>query len=232
MAYYGVLGVTFKINRILQAVSLIAILGMTANFISQMVQSNATPPKVLVGTLSVVSANPKSRLWCSPLILEHQTCIAVLYCAITFILFMDNILSFLINTGTDILILIAVIVVAVTVGKPLSYLDCNVIGKMSGDNASALSFANSLANNLDKEGGKVSYSHWIGASKANCLEMKAIWGLSIALWYGFTSYPLSLRPKLTQTCSILFTFSAVCSAFLWKQNRSAPSEKSYEQFDA
>ena len=55
--YYGALGATFKIVRVLQAISLIAIIGMTANFISQMVQSNATPPKVLVGTLSVVS-NP------------------------------------------------------------------------------------------------------------------------------------------------------------------------------
>lgn len=98
---------------------------------------------------------------------------------------MDNILSFLINAGTDVLLLIAVIVVAVTVGKPLSYLNCNVIGKMSGENSSAMAFATSLANNLDKEGGKISYDHWIGASKANCLEMKAIWGLSISLWYDF-----------------------------------------------
>lgn len=61
MGYYGVLGVTFKINRILQAICLIAIIGMTANFISQMVQNNATPPKVLVGTISVVSTSTGPR---------------------------------------------------------------------------------------------------------------------------------------------------------------------------
>jgi hypothetical protein len=51
---YGALGGTFKIVRALQAASLIAIIGMTANFISEMVSANTTPPKVLVGTLSVV----------------------------------------------------------------------------------------------------------------------------------------------------------------------------------
>ena len=53
---YGALGATFKITRVLQAVSMIAVIGMTANFISEMVSANATPPKVLIGTLTVVSA--------------------------------------------------------------------------------------------------------------------------------------------------------------------------------
>jgi hypothetical protein len=52
---YGALGATFRIVRMLQAVSLLAIIGMTANFIAQMVSSNTSPPNVLVGTLSVVS---------------------------------------------------------------------------------------------------------------------------------------------------------------------------------
>jgi len=54
---YGAMGATFKIVRVLQAASLIAIIGMTANFISEMVSDKQTPPKVLVGTLSVVSSN-------------------------------------------------------------------------------------------------------------------------------------------------------------------------------
>ncbi|KAL9030440.1 MAG: hypothetical protein Q9196_001445 [Gyalolechia fulgens] len=51
----GALGATFKVVRILQALSLIAVIGMAANFISQMVQHNNAPSDVLVGTLSVVS---------------------------------------------------------------------------------------------------------------------------------------------------------------------------------
>ena len=51
---YGALGATFKICRILQALSLIGIVGMAANFISEMVSNNNAPSDVLVGTLSVV----------------------------------------------------------------------------------------------------------------------------------------------------------------------------------
>lgn len=54
---YGALGATFTVVRGLQVVSLIAIIGMTASFISDMVASNITPPNVLVGTLSVVSTH-------------------------------------------------------------------------------------------------------------------------------------------------------------------------------
>jgi hypothetical protein len=51
---YGALGVTFKVTRAMQAASLLAIIGMTANFISEMVSANTTPPNLLIGTLSVV----------------------------------------------------------------------------------------------------------------------------------------------------------------------------------
>lgn len=51
---HGALGTAFTVMRGLQTVSLIAIIGMTANFISDMVESHHTPPNVLVGTLSVV----------------------------------------------------------------------------------------------------------------------------------------------------------------------------------
>lgn len=63
---YGALGATFKTVRMLQALSLLAIIGMTANFIAQMVASNTSPPNVLVGTLSVVSFSQRTlyRLEC------------------------------------------------------------------------------------------------------------------------------------------------------------------------
>ncbi|KAI4242744.1 MAG: hypothetical protein LQ352_007176 [Teloschistes flavicans] len=50
---HGALGSTFKVMRVLQALSLLAIIGMAANFISQMIQHNNAPSEVLVGTLSV-----------------------------------------------------------------------------------------------------------------------------------------------------------------------------------
>lgn len=51
---YGALGATFKVVRILQIICMIAVIGMTANFIAQMVNNNNSPPEVLVGTISVV----------------------------------------------------------------------------------------------------------------------------------------------------------------------------------
>lgn len=55
---YGALGMTFTVVRGMQAVCLISIIGMTANFISEMVSADNTPPSVLIGTLSVVSSPP------------------------------------------------------------------------------------------------------------------------------------------------------------------------------
>lgn len=80
------------------------------------------------------------------------------------------------------MLLIAVVVVAVTVGKPLSYVDCLKIGSTSSLTSSAYEFTAALGSSLDKNGGQLNYNIWIGATKATCFEMKSIWGLSIALW--------------------------------------------------
>ncbi|KAK7898103.1 hypothetical protein LTR67_004735 [Exophiala xenobiotica] len=183
---HGVLGATFKATRALEMASMIAIIGITANFISEMVSAGATPPPVLVAILSIV-------------------CIAVLYCAITLILYFDSILPFVISTGIDSLFLIALIVVAVVVGKPLSYLNCQVLDQISNATSSAYDFTSALGNSLNKDG-NVNYSDWIGTSKSTCLEMKSIWGLSIAL-------------------CILFTFSALSTICLWKRSKQAPADK-------
>jgi len=175
---YGALGMTFTVVRGMQAVCLISIIGMTANFISEMVSADNTPPSVLIGTLSV-------------------TCIAVLYCAITYILYYDSILPFLISTGLDGLLLIAVIVVAVTIGKPLSYLNC---AALSNDSGSTIAFVDSVGQNM----GSVDYYVWAGASSTTCYETKAIWGLSIAL-------------------CILFAFSSIVSVCLWKRQKMTAS---------
>ncbi|KUJ24309.1 uncharacterized protein LY89DRAFT_663060 [Mollisia scopiformis] len=180
---FGALGATFTVVRGMEAVSLVAIIGMTANFIAEMVSVNQSPPHVLIGTLSV-------------------TCIAVLYVAISYILYFDSMLPFLVSTGLDSLLLIAVIVVAVTVGKPLSYLDCAALPSVG----TTSSFLDSVGQNISK----VNYWVWAGASKTTCYEMKSIWGLSIAL-------------------CVLFAVSSVVSACLWKRQRVfAPEAKDIE----
>ncbi|XHG09017.1 hypothetical protein AWENTII_012098 [Aspergillus wentii] len=181
---YGVIGATFQVARIFQACSLIAVIGMTANFIAEIVSSSANPPGVFIGTLSVVCCILTGS--CietgTDLTQSYQTCIAVIYCAISFILFLDDILPFLACAIMDGLFLIAVIVVAVIIGRPLSYLRCDVIANITGENSTAYAFATNLDSYLAHIGGKVNYKNWIGASRGVCLEAKSIWGLSIALW--------------------------------------------------
>ncbi|KAK5093680.1 hypothetical protein LTR70_005679 [Exophiala xenobiotica] len=186
----GALGATFILSRYAQAASMIAIIGMTSNFIAEMVSASMTPSEVLVGTLSVV-------------------CIAVLYCAITVILFLDGLLPYLINAIIDSLFLIALIVVSVVVGKPLSYLQCTVIGDLNSSASSAMSFASALSNSLANEGGRINYGNWIGTNKSTCLQMKSIWGLSVAL-------------------CILFFLSGVSTVCLWKRAKSGAAPEKGE----
>lgn len=193
---HGALGATFSVVRAMEACCLIAIIGMTANFIAEMVASNQAPPHVLIGTLSVVHY----PLYPSDTTNNRQTCIAVLYVTITYILYMDNFLPFLISCALDSALLIAIIVVAVTVGKPLSYLDCAALP----NTGTTSSFFASVGINMSK----VNYWVWAGASKTTCYEMKAIWGLSIAL-------------------CVLFAVGSIVSVCLWKMLKT-PAAKQIE----
>ena len=84
----------------------------------------------------------------------------------------------------DGMMLIALTVVAVVIGKPLSYLNCKVIGTASVSQ-SAYQLGAELKNTVQNKGAgsNLVYSNWIMANKTTCYEMKAIWGLGIALWY-------------------------------------------------
>jgi hypothetical protein len=73
-------------------------------------------------------------------------------------------------------------VVAVVMGKPLSYLKCNTLAELGYKDATVYAFSSKLSSYIATINGKIGYSSWIGASKAICIETKAIWGLSIALW--------------------------------------------------
>jgi len=93
-------------------------------------------------------------------------------------------------------LLIAVMVTAITVGKPLSYLNCAALSNTSSNSHFTGSFISSMGENMQKS----NYYKWVGASKATCFEMKAIWGLSIAL-------------------CVLFSVSAIVSGCMWKRQK-------------
>lgn len=64
LANNGALGATFQIARLFQGCSLIAIIGMTANFISEIVSSSGSPPSILIGTIAVVCCLTTPQVGC------------------------------------------------------------------------------------------------------------------------------------------------------------------------
>lgn len=80
--------------------------------------------------------------------------------------------------GLDSLILIAWVVISVTVGKPVSYLNCYFPKGSAGTDGHVLV---DLLSNFNHAGATLSLENWSGLNKSNCFETKAIWGFSIAL---------------------------------------------------
>ncbi|CAJ2500789.1 Uu.00g036420.m01.CDS01 [Anthostomella pinea] len=155
----GALGVTFTALRAMQLVSLVAVIGLSANFINEMVTSEREAPDVLIGTLAVAS-------------------ITTLYSAISYILYYDGLLPLLVAGGMDLSFLIAAIVVAVTIGKPLSMLKCEILPEPA---SSTQTFTMSIS---PRDSAAVKYNSYLAlitTDQPHCYEIKAVWGLAIAL---------------------------------------------------
>ncbi|ROT39496.1 hypothetical protein SODALDRAFT_275226 [Sodiomyces alkalinus F11] len=184
MPRLGALGHAFTASRAMQFISLVGIIGMTADFIAEIVGAEAKPPDVLIGTLVVAV-------------------IAALYVVISYILYWDAMLPLLIATAADAALLVAVIVVAVVMGKPLSYLTCSDLPRRDGGLPSFIaSVGENILSTTDRSG-IVRYYVWVGAARQTCYAIKAVWGLSIAL-------------------CILFAVSSITSACLWRRLKMGP----------
>lgn len=180
---HGILGVTYHVFRVAEFITLIAIIGLTASFVSDMVNANVSPPSLLVAILSLVSPPFSSihqkQLWLTG---ANQVVLTELYIIITSILFYDHKMAFKWALCLDCIILAGLIVIAVEAGKPLSYLRCSDIG--TSDDASTFeSTLSSLAGALSSATGSNAFSNFIASARHVCTEMKAIWGLIIANWY-------------------------------------------------
>lgn len=93
-------------------------------------------------------------------------------------------LGLLIMTTVDSLLLIAFIVCAVTLGKPLTYLNCYIIGRASSqiETQYAYAFVTATTKNLNIVGSNLDLLHWSGVTQSSCFQAKTVWGVSIALW--------------------------------------------------
>ncbi|RYP02721.1 hypothetical protein DL764_005651 [Monosporascus ibericus] len=203
----GALGVTFTAMRLMQFASLIAAIGLVANSIDEITSSQLAVPKVLVGTITVAS-------------------LAVLYVMVSYILYYDSLLPLLIAVASDFAMLIAFIVVAATSGKNLNLLECSALApppdrsgqsqtvtftSVSVPPASSES-GNYYGNNSNGNNGIYSYARrqapvlkptvdyisFVAQDQPHCYEIKAVWGLSIAL-------------------CVLFGFSSIVCAGLWRR---------------
>lgn len=181
MSRHGFLGVTYHVFRIAQFVTLISIIGLTANFIKEMNDANITPPTILVAILSIVSSENFYQICYNNLIPDVfillQVSLAALYLIIVSILFFDEKIQYQYPLIIDAFILAGLIIIAVIAGKPLSYMQCKDIGTSS----SASTFASTLAGLLS-EAGDSKFSTFIATTQQICTEMKAVWGLVIANW--------------------------------------------------
>lgn len=86
-------------------------------------------------------------------------------------------------------LLLAFIVVAVCVGRPLSFLNCSTVASSSdaADAQSAVVFAQALHGNMNVNGATLRLANWAGSTKMNCYETKAVWGMCIGLCILFAS---------------------------------------------
>jgi len=107
---HGVIGHAFLATRGLQILCLLVCMSLAAKFISSMVDAEQAPPQPLVGILCVV-------------------CFAILYCAITILLYWDAQLPLLAAAGVDFLFFLALMISSIIIGKPLSYLSCTALTK-------------------------------------------------------------------------------------------------------
>ncbi|KFH43352.1 hypothetical protein ACRE_059050 [Hapsidospora chrysogenum ATCC 11550] len=152
----GALGAAFLAMRVMQAISLLTVIGLSANFVSEAVNANYKPPNAMIGTLVV-------------------TVIGTIYIFINYVLYRDGSLPALISAAADFLVMIATLVVAVIVGLPVSYLKCP---RYPSGGHTAM-FLDSVYENVKKTG-RGNYI-WVNPDKVACYEIKSIWGLSIAL---------------------------------------------------
>ncbi|KAL2163285.1 hypothetical protein VTH06DRAFT_5341 [Thermothelomyces fergusii] len=156
------MGVTFTIMRACEFASLITVIGLCANFMNQIAATEREAPAELVGTLTVEVT-------------------AVIYVMITCILYYDNMLPLVVAGVLDGALLIASVVVAALVGKPLAALDCSALP--SPVPAIATFFSSSPSAHPIRATGIVQslpYPTFVALDQPTCYEIKAVWGLSIA----------------------------------------------------
>jgi len=113
-------------------------------------------------------------------------------------------LPLLIAGGLDLALLIGMVVVAATIGKPLSTLKCEILPEPASPTASFItSITSARRGYAPVSAAAVNYDSYLAlitTDQPHCYEIKAVWGLGIAL-------------------SVLFAFSVLVCVGLWNRLR-------------
>jgi len=186
------MGVTYTAMRAMQFASLITVIGLVSYFINEITTASRAPPSELVGTLTVAVT-------------------AVIYVVITYILYYDTMLPLLLTAILDGLLLIASIVVASLLGKPLSSLNCAPIPVADRDDLTRFwATATYPIPNAVVLTKTLPYTTFVAVDGTTCYQIKAVWGFSIAL-------------------CVLFAFSSLVCVGLWHRiNQQASNRKDIE----
>lgn len=120
--------------------------------------------------------------------------------AITYILYYDNMLPLLFTAILDGMLLIASIVVAALIGKPLSMLNCAVLPAQTSTSLTTTNLSLPFPVRTTSIAKTLSYFTFVAVDKPTCYEIKAVWGLAISL-------------------CVLFAFSSLVCVGLWQRVR-------------
>jgi hypothetical protein len=106
---HGQTGLLFLSVRSLQAISLLITLSLTSRFISTLIESSQTsPPSPLIAILVI-------------------TILSCIYCILSLFLYFDHQLPLLPSIAVDGALFLAMLISAVILGKPLSFVSCKAL---------------------------------------------------------------------------------------------------------
>ncbi|KAL6877147.1 hypothetical protein J3F83DRAFT_728301 [Trichoderma novae-zelandiae] len=176
---FRVLEAIFMAMRLLQAVSLICIIGLTANFVKGMGADGVATPSAIVGTLVVA-------------------CIAMLYILISHILHYNHVLPLPIATAADGMCLIAFVIASCVLGKPISHLPCNAFPKTGTASifVSSLFTTSSVLDPSKPSCHRIKATWGLSIAAAILFFTSAV--AAIALWNGLKRR--ADRPRKTMDC--------------------------------
>ncbi|EFX03464.1 hypothetical protein CMQ_392 [Grosmannia clavigera kw1407] len=149
---HGYYGYAFIGVRPLQIISLIVVVGMVSNFISEDSRAHISAPSQLVGTLVIA-------------------CLALLWTLLSFTAYDDTHFPYVATSALDVLFMIPFIVIAAIFGGPLSSTTCSDYPTVS--ESSAHSFLGLPVGNGD--------ILLVGGNQSTCNQIMAVWGFVISL---------------------------------------------------